>query len=402
MRKRQMRNREGVETGNVNNKIADRQNRIYRRCTRCVMDTTDPKITFDADGVCDHCRNFDKNILPHWKPQENRYRELMQLAKKIRRDGRGKKYDCILGLSGGADSSYMAYLAKEVMHLRPLAFAVDTGWNLDLADGNIEKMVKGLGMDLHTEVIDQKEMNSLQLAYFQSSISSCDQPQDHAIFAALYRYVVKHKIKYVLTGSNNSTEFIRPPVDWIYMNDIVLMKDIQKKYGRVPLKTYPMCGMLRYRIFYERVLGMQRVFPLDYVAYDKEKANRLLQRKYGWTKYENKHYENIFTRFFEGYYLPKKFGYDTRKNVLSNQILAGTVTREEAVRILETPPYDPAQMQRDKAYIAQKMGITAEEFDRIIARPPKTPRDYKNMLWLIRLGVWVSRRLGVERRNIRV
>lgn len=376
--------------------------RKFRRCTRCVMDTSDSKIRFDKNGVCDHCRNFDKNIKPYWKPQENRYGELMRLARKIQRDGRHKEYDCVLGLSGGADSSYMAYIAKEVMHLRPLAFVVDTGWNLNVAVENIEKVVKGLGIDLYTEVINWKEMASLQLAYFQSSISSCDQPQDHAIFAALYRYAVKHRIKYVLTGSNNATEFIRPPVEWIYMNDIVLMKDIHKKFGTAPLKTYPMCGMLKYKVVYQYLFGMKRVFPLDYVVYDKEKAQKLLHKKYGWTKYENKHYENVFTRFFEGYYLPYKFGFDTRKNVLSNQILAGTVTREEALRILKEPPYDPRQMQQDKEYIAKKMGITAEAFDRIIARPPKKPQDYKNMLWLIRLGVAALKMFGMETRNLRV
>ncbi len=376
--------------------------RTYQRCTRCVMDTTDSKITFDKNGVCDHCRNYDKNIKPFWKPQENRYDELKQLAKQIRKDGRNGDYDCILGLSGGADSSYMAYIAKEIMHLRPLVFVVDTGWNLNVAVENIEKIVKGMNLDMYTEVVNWKEMADLQLSFFKASISSCDHPQDHAIFAGLYNYAVKHRIKYVLTGSNTSTEFIRPPVEWLYMNDITMMKDIHKKFGKVPLKTFPMCGMLKYRVLYKYFYGMTRVFPLDYVVYDKEKAQQFLHEKYGWTKYENKHYENVFTRFFEGYYLPKKFGFDTRKNVLSNQILAGTMTREEALRILEKPPYDPEQMEQDKEYVAKKMGITTEEFDRIIALPNKKPADYKNEMWLIKIGVEISKRLGMEKRNLRL
>lgn len=376
--------------------------RTYQRCTRCVMDTTDSKITFDKNGVCDHCRNYDKNIKPFWKPQENRYDELKQLAKQIRKDGRNGDYDCILGLSGGADSSYMAYIAKEIMHLRPLVFVVDTGWNLNVAVENIEKIVKGMNLDMYTEVVNWKEMADLQLSFFKASISSCDHPQDHAIFAGLYNYAVKHRIKYVLTGSNTSTEFIRPPVEWLYMNDITMMKDIHKKFGKVPLKTFPMCGMLKYRVLYKYFYGMTRVFPLDYVVYDKEKAQQFLHEKYGWTKYENKHYENVFTRFFEGYYLPKKFGFDTRKNVLSNQILAGTMTREEALRILEKPPYDPEQMEQDKEYVAKKMGITPEEFDRIIALPNKKPADYKNEMWLIKIGVEISKRLGMEKRNLRL
>ena len=377
--------------------------REYRRCTRCVMDTTDSKITFDENGVCDHCRNFDENIAPNWKPKENRFDELEKLAQKIRQSkSKRSEYDCILGLSGGADSSYLAYIAKEIMHLNPLVVVCDTGWNLNVAVENIEKIVKGLDLDMYTEVVNWKEMSDLQLSFFKASISSCDQPQDHAIMASLYNYSVKHHIKYVLTGANNSTEFIRPPVEWIYMNDIVMMKDIQRRFGTKKLKTYPMCGMLKYKILYQYILGMKRVYPLDYIIYDKAEAEKLLHEKYGWTRYENKHYENVFTRFFEGYYLPHKFGFDTRKNVLSNQILAGTMTREEALKILEQPPYDPEQMEQDKEYVAKKMGITAEEFDKIIAQENKTPEDYHNMMWVIKLGVAVSKLIGLEKRNLKV
>ena len=376
--------------------------RPYQRCTRCVMDTTDSKITFDENGVCDHCRNFDKNIAPYWKPQENRFDELEKLAEQIRKAGRNSEYDCILGLSGGADSSYLAYIAKEVMHLRPLALVVDTGWNLNVAVENIEKIVKGLDLDMYTEVINWKEMADLQLAFFKAGISSQDFPQDHAIFASLYNYAVKHNIKYVLTGSNSATEFIRPPVEWLYMNDLRMAKDIHKKFGQRELKTFPMCGMLTYKVYYRYFKGMRRAYPLDYVVYNKAEAEDLLHEKYGWTKYENKHYENVFTRFFEGYYLPHKFGFDTRKNVLSNQILAGTMTREEALQILENPSYDPDLMVQDKEYVAKKLGITVQEFDEIIESPNKTPADYKNSMWLIKLGVFVSKLLGMENRNLRV
>lgn len=376
--------------------------RKYQRCTRCVMDTTDSKITFDENGVCDHCRNFDKNIAPYWKPNEDRFDELQTLAKEIRKAGKNSEYDCILGLSGGADSSYLAYIAKEVMHLRPLAFVVDTGWNLNVAVENIEKIVKGLELDMYTEVVNWKEMADLQLAFFKAGISSQDFPQDHAIFAALYNYAVKHKIKYVLTGSNRATEFIRPPVEWLYMNDLRMAKDIHKKYGTRDLKTFPMCGMLKYKVIYRYIFGMHRAYPLDYVVYNKPEAEKLLHEKYGWTKYENKHYENVFTRFFEGYYLPHKFGFDTRKNVASNEILAGTLTREEALKRLEQPPYDPEQMELDKEYVAKKLGISTEEFQKIIDAPNKTPADYKNSMWMIKIGVAISKMLGMENRNLRV
>lgn len=382
-------------------KIPKNYKRPYQRCTRCVMDTTDSKIVFDEDGVCDHCRNFDKNIKPFWNAHEENTDELMELAAKIRKAGEGKEYDCILGLSGGADSSYLAYIAKEVMHIRPLIFVVDTGWNLNVAVENIEKIVKGLDLDMYTEVINWKEMSDLQLSFFKAQISSQDFPQDHAIFAGLYNYAVKHHIKYVLTGSNSATEFIRPPVEWLYLNDLRMAKDIHKKYGKRPLTTFPTCGMLKYRIMYRYFYGMKRVYPLDYVVYNKSEVEKMLHEKYGWMRYENKHYENVFTRFFEGYYLPHKFGFDTRKNVYSNQILAGTMKRDEALELLKKPSYDPDLMEQDKEYIAKKLGISTEEFDEIIAGENKTPLDYKNSMWLLKIGVGICKLVGIENRNIR-
>ena len=382
-------------------KIPKNYKRPYQRCTRCVMDTTDSKIVFDEDGVCDHCRNFDKNIKPFWNAHEENTDELMELAAKIRKAGEGKEYECILGLSGGADSSYLAYIAKEVMHIRPLIFVVDTGWNLNVAVENIEKIVKGLDLDMYTEVINWKEMSDLQLSFFKAQISSQDFPQDHAIFAGLYNYAVKHHIKYVLTGSNSATEFIRPPVEWLYLNDLRMAKDIHKKYGKRPLTTFPTCGMLKYRILYRYFYGMKRVYPLDYVVYNKSEVEKMLHEKYGWMRYENKHYENVFTRFFEGYYLPHKFGFDTRKNVYSNQILAGTMKRDEALELLKKPSYDPDLMEQDKEYIAKKLGISTEEFDEIIAGENKTPLDYKNSMWLLKIGVGICKLVGIENRNIR-
>lgn len=375
--------------------------RDYQICMNCVMDTTDSRISFDENGICDHCRNFIHNTKPYWNPGQARMGELEAVAAKIRKAGKGREYDCILGLSGGADSSYLAYIAKEVMHLRPLALVVDTGWNLNVAVENIEKIVKGLGLDMYTEVVNWKEMRDLQLAFFKAQISSQDFPQDHAIFAGLYNYAVKHHIKYVLTGSNSATEFIRPPVEWLYMNDLRMARDIHRKYGTIPLKTFPTCSMLKYRIVYKYLRGMERVYPLDYVVYDKAEAERLLHEKYGWMRYENKHYENVFTRFFEGCYLPQKFGFDTRKNVFSSQILAGTMTREEALEQLKNPPYDPDQMEQDKEYIAKKLGISTEEFEEIIKGDNKTPMDYRNSYWMINLGVRMCRLLGIENRNIR-
>lgn len=377
-----------------------RKEREYQRCTQCVMDTTDSKISFDERGVCDHCRNFEKRIKPYWKPKENDFEGLEKLAQEIRKAGKGSDYDCILGLSGGADSSYLAYIAKEVMHLRPLAFVVDTGWNLNVAVENIEKIVKGLNLDLYTEVINWKEMADLQLSCFKASLSSID-VQDIAIFSALYKFAVKHHIKYVLTGSNKATEFIRPPMEWIGINDQRVRKDIHKRFGQMEINTFPDLNMFTYKIIYRYIYGMKRVYPLDYVIYDKAEAEALLNSKFGWTKYANKHYENVFTRFYEGYYLPHKFGYDTRKNVLSNEILAGTKTRKEVLEILSHPPYDPEQAELDKAYIAKKLGVTTKEFDEIISLPNKKLEDYKNSMWLLKIGVFLYRLFGIENRNMR-
>lgn len=373
----------------------------YQICTNCVMDTSDPNISFDQNGVCDHCNNFRKNILPTWNPNAERLEELEKLSKKIRWEGKGREYDCILGLSGGADSSYLAYVAKEIMHLRPLVYVVDTGWNLNVAVENIEKIVKGLGVDMYTEVINWKEMRDIQLATFKAQIPGQDIVQDHAIFTSMYKYAVKHRIKYVLTGSNNATEIIKSPRDILGMDDKVLYKYIHKKFGKIPIKTFPKVGMVTYKIVYRLVYGMKRIYPLDYINYNKEEAEKLLHEKYGWMKYKNKHYENVFTRFFEGYYLPHKFGWDTRRAVCSSQILAGTLSRDEALKILEESPYEEKQMRKDLAYIAKKLNISTEEFEEIIEQENKSFYDYPNSYWLIKLGIRVYKMLGIDKRNIR-
>ena len=375
--------------------------REYQICTNCVMDTTDSKIEFDQNGVCDFCNDYYENILPGWKQGEDGMRELQEIAKKIRAEGKGKKYDCIIGMSGGVDSSYLCYVAKKIMHLRPLIYCVDTGWNLKLADENTKRIVDALGLDMYTEVVDWEEMKDLQLAFFKSQVPYQDLPQDHAIFAGLYNYAVKNKIKYVLTGANNATECIRPPVEWVYQNDIVLIDDIHKKFGKKPLKTFPKCGLLKSRLYYAYFKGMKRVAPLNYIEYDKAKVKQFLQDEFGWVAYENKHYENVFTRFYEGFYLPHKFGFDKRRVYFSNEVLAGTMTRAEALEELAKQPYDPEQMMKDKVFIAEKLGISVEEFDALIEGKNKTYKDYKNSYWMISLGTVVLRKLGVEKKKFR-
>ena len=375
--------------------------RPYQRCTNCVMDTSDSAITFDEHGVCDFCNDFYQNIQPPWQDKLKDPDLLRRTAEQIKAASKGRKYDCIIGMSGGVDSSYLCYVAKELMGLNPLVYSVDTGWNLNVAVENIERIVKALDLDMYTEVVDWNEMKDLQLAFFKSQVPYQDTPQDHAIFAGLYNYAVKHGIQYVLTGANSATECIRSPVEGVYMNDLKMIRDIHHKFGTRPLKTFPLCGMVKYRVYYPIFKGMKRVAPLDMVEYNKEKVKLFLQERFGWQPYENKHYENVFTRFYEGYYLPHKFGYDKRKCYFSNEILAGTMTREEALAELEQPPYDPQQMEEDKAYIAKKLGLTVEEFQTIIDGENKTFRDYRNSWGLIQFGTVVLRALGVEKKKFR-
>ena len=375
--------------------------RPYQRCTNCVMDTSDSAITFDEHGVCDFCNDFYQNIQPSWQDKLKDPDLLRRTAEQIKAASKGRKYDCIIGMSGGVDSSYLCYVAKELMGLNPLVYSVDTGWNLNVAVENIERIVKALDLDMYTEVVDWNEMKDLQLAFFKSQVPYQDTPQDHAIFAGLYNYAVKHGIQYVLTGANSATECIRSPVEWVYMNDLKMIRDIHHKFGTRPLKTFPLCGMVKYRVYYPIFKGMKRVAPLDMVEYNKEKVKLFLQERFGWQPYEKKHYENVFTRFYEGYYLPHKFGYDKRKCYFSNEILAGTMTREEALAELEQPPYDPQQMEEDKAYIAKKLGLTVEEFQTIIDGENKTFRDYRNSWGLIQFGTVVLRALGVEKKKFR-
>ena len=375
--------------------------REYQRCTNCVMDTTDSKITFDENGVCDWCNDYYNNILPSWEKQLEQKDALKEISEKIKADSKNRKYDCIIGMSGGVDSSYLCYIAKEIMGLNPLIYVVDTGWNLKIADENIDKIVNALNLDKYTEVVDWDEMRDLQLAFLKSQVPYQDFPQDHAIFAGLYKFAVKNKIKYVLTGANNATECIRPPIEWVYNNDIKFMKDIHKKFGTLKLKKFPTCSMVRYRIVYPIFYGMKRVAPLNMVEYDKDKVKEFLKERFDWIPYDNKHYENVFTRWFEGYYLPHKFGYDKRKCYLSNLILTSGLSRDDAIAEVEHEPYPAELVKEDTAYIANKLGLTVKELEELIEGENKTFENYKNSYGFIKFGTFVLRKLGIEKKQFR-
>lgn len=375
--------------------------RKYQVCNNCVMDTTDSQIKFDEQGVCDHCQNYYNNILPNWHPDERGKQELEAIVARIKNECKNKPYDCIIGLSGGIDSSYLAYYAKELLGLRPLIFAVDTGWTLNVAIENIEKIVKGLGLDLYTEIVDWNEMKDLQLAYFKAQVPYQDIVQDHTIFASLYNYAVKQGIKYVLTGANFSTECVREPIEWVYQNDLTQIKDIHRRFGTMPLKLLPLCGMFKYRLYYRYFKGMKVVQPLNMIPYRKMDAINLLKEKFGWQPYANKHFESVFTRFYEGYWLIKKFGYDKRRCHFSSLILTGQMTREEALAKLEEPPYVETLAMQDLEYVAKKLGLTKEEFVEMMSGENKTYQDYKSNSRLIEAAVKVARFIGYERRQFR-
>lgn len=360
------------------------------------MDTTDSTITFDDKGVCDHCRNYEKNILPNWHPGEQGASTLQRTVERIKKDGQGRDHDCIIGISGGIDSSYLTYVAKEELGLRPLVFHVDAGWNSQVAVNNIEKLVDNLGLDLYTVVIDWDEMRDLQLAFFKSGVSHIDTPQDHAFFASMYDFAEKYKIKNILTGANFSTECIRNPVEWMYhQSDSTQIRDIHSQFGSRPLVNFPITSILRYKAYLRYIKGIRVVSPLNYVPYVKTEAMQFLIDNFGWQPYPQKHFESRFTKFYEGYWLPKKFGYDTRRVQFSSLILTHQMTREAALEELSRPPYDEDTISEDFEYVATKLGISVEELQGHMDGPNKSHKDYKSQQDIYSLGAGFMRLFGL-------
>jgi N-acetyl sugar amidotransferase len=371
--------------------------RQFQVCARCVMDTTDSLIEFDAHGVCDHCRTFDSEVKPNWRTDAAGRRELDAIVAGIKQEGQGRDFDCIIGMSGGIDSSYLTYLAKSELGLRPLVFHVDAGWNSQVAVNNIEKLVDGLGLDLYTEVIDWEEMRDLQLAFFKSGVPHVDTPQDHAFFATMYNFAERHGVRYILTGSNFSTECVRNPVEWMYyQSDSIQLRDIHAKFGTRPLVNFPTTSILRHKVYLRYLKRIRVVTPLNYMPYLKADAMRLLTDKFGWQPYPQKHFESRFTKFYESYWLPKKFGYDTRKVQFSSLILTQQMTRDEALRQLAQPPYDEATVAHDFEYVATKLGIGVTELQGYMDAPNKSYRDYKSQRSIYLVGASLMRAFGLN------
>ena len=318
------------------------------------------------------------------------------LAKKIKEDRKNKDFDCIIGLSGGLDSSYLTHLAVNKMGLKPLVFHVDAGWNTQEAVHNIESLVEKLGLDLFTEVIDWEEMKDLQLAFFKSGVSHIDIPQDVAFFSVMYKFAEKYNIKNILTGANYATECIRPPVEWMYYTDRVQIRDIHNKFGKVKLKNFPLSHILKHKFYLPYIRGIRIIKPLNYFPYVKKDVEQLLVDEYGWQTYPQKHFESRFTRFYEGYWLLNKFGFDARKPQLSSLILTNQMSRDEAIQVLENPPISDDMVRKETTYIATKLGISEKQLEEFFIAEPKSYMDYKNQQKIYKFGSKFLKYLGYE------
>lgn len=356
--------------------------RPYQMCSRTVMDTTDPEITFDAEGVSNHWYEYQEAARRQLLPTEDATAKLNQLVDLMKRAGGGKPYDCVLGLSGGVDSSFLAHLAVE-RGLRPLVVHFDNGWNSELAVSNIERLVKALNLDLHTFVMDWPEFRDLQRAYFKASVVDLEVPTDHMILGALYQIATKNSLKYILSGTNVATEAILPR-RWYYPKfDLANLRDIHKQFGTLPLSKLPALGFWQ-MTYYNQLRGVGSAALLDLIDYNKADAKRLLTERYGWRDYGGKHYESVFTRFYQGYILPHKFNIDKRRAHLSTLICSGQLSRAEALTELEQPTYDPSMQAEDKRFVAKKLGFTESEFDAILTLPNRRHEEFATDLKLRR------------------
>ncbi|WP_288368836.1 N-acetyl sugar amidotransferase [uncultured Roseivirga sp.] len=346
-----------------------------KSCSKCIMDTTDSGIIFDEQGVCNHCHDYERKIKAFFDGVPDREEELKNIVNRIKKDGRGKKYDCIIGVSGGVDSTYLAYLSVKRFGLRPLAVHFDNGWNSELSVENIHRALSKLGIELYTHVVDWEEFRDIQLSFLKASVPDAEVPTDHAISALLFSVANKYGIKYILGGSNIVTEGTMPRM-WTYgVHDSKYIRAVQKQFGTQKLKTYPYYGLIKFfkYLFIDKI---QNIHFLNYIDYDKEEAMRLIEDELGWKYYGGKHFESIYTRFFQAYILPNKFNIDKRKAHYSTLIQSGQMTRNQALDELKKPVYPEGMLEEDMEYAIKKLGITQEEFQRIMGLPVKNFKDY--------------------------
>ena len=361
------------------------------------MDTTDPKIRFNSEGVCDHCETFYEQTLPRWRDKMSDRVKLEHFIEQIKFEGNGKEFDCILGLSGGIDSSYLTHIVAKEWGLKPLIFHVDAGWNSDIAVNNIEKLVDKLNLDLFTEVIDWDEMKNLQVAFFKSGVQHIDAPQDHAFFAVMYKFASQYNIKNILTGGNLSTECVRNPVDWMYyQSDSKQLKDIFRVFNGEDLKNFPTTSVLWHKIWLPLFRGIKVSRPLDMVQYNKDTAMTILTEEYGWKPYPQKHFESRFTKFYESYWLPERFGIDVRRVQFSSLILTQQMSRSEAIEKLTKPSFDEKIIEEEKDFICSKLSISRDDLEDFFNLEKRSYKDYKNSSNVYKFGAYVMRILNKE------
>lgn len=361
----------------------------YRICVRCIMDTSDSEIRFDGDGVCNYCHHYIVRAATELANQDSALVNLNRLTAQMRRDGRAKPYDCVIGVSGGVDSTMVAYTVKK-LGLRALAVHLDNGWNSELAVQNIERTLKRLEIELLTYVIDWEEFKDLQRSFFKASIANVEVLTDHAIFALLFRTAARMGIKYVISGTNIVTEATMP-ASWMYDNrDLRHIVGIQKRFGSKPIQSLPRCSLANY-FYYIFVKRIKYVPILNYMPYVKKDAKDLIHRELGWRDYGGKHYESIFTRFFQAHYLPVKFKMDKRRPHLSSLICSGQMTREAALAEMAERLYPLELFNQDMEFFLKKMGWTSEEFDQIMKSPIKTFKDYPSNAWVFVKNRWIIR-----------
>ncbi|MEQ3220475.1 N-acetyl sugar amidotransferase [Butyricimonas virosa] len=377
----------------------------YKMCPRCVMDMkSDPSMVLEANGKCERCNMYDNAVASEWNHGRGHERELESIIAEIKKDGKGKEYDCLIGLSGGFDSTYVLHMAVTRWGLRPLVFHVDSGFDLPLGVENVNRICSKLGVDLKIAKIDREDMINFQLAMFRTGMTCLDIPQDHAFVQMVEQYAVDNDIKYILNGENISTEAFTNPSYWGKhyggtTTDTVFINDVLKKHSPTPLKNYKFTNTYRRKIWLPYINGVKVIKPLNLIPYDYEAIKKTLFDEYGYISYPQKHFESLITKFLEGWWYPKRFGYDVRNHQLSSLVVTGQMTRDKAIEILSKPSVTEEEGREMFKQVAEFLRISEEELQSYFDMPFGKFEDYKHgNSWLIKLGVKVMFLLGKEKR----
>lgn len=375
--------------------------RPYQICKCCVMDTTDEDITFDSNGICMRCNEYKERIEPAWNHGKGHEKEFEYLISAIKKSGEGKEYDCILGLSGGLDSTYMLHLAVKEWELRPFVFHIDAGWNLPVAEINIKRVIDKLGIELHIEKMDWNEMREMQLAWFRSGMELLDQPQDCAFIALIDKYSRDLGVKYILNGYNISTEIIADPVSWSkgsgQTGDGTYMRDVVRKFCNIPIKRYIYTSGFRHKFWIPYILGVKTIKPLNLVPVTKQQMVKTLVDEYGYEPYGQKHFEDLLTKFLEGWWIPNRFGHDIRRAQLSSLVITGQMNREDALKILEQPPLSEEESKELFKEVARKLEISEGELMKY-HNMPECKTKFRNTTAIYNTGIRLYELLGIEKR----